>query len=453
MPSTRTSFFSRFRFRFKQARLLPLALMILFSVLAAEVSYRTAWAELAEHVYSDLWHRLSGVRHQPQHVALVVIDDQTLDRYRDDPLAFWTPYIAQGVSVLRQAGVSIVGLDFLYQISPTAWLNKMSLPGNEISRTYDIPFLNEIASGQLVMVGHKFSYKDQKSDEFLLPHSHYLLAIPDANLTNGIGLANLIADSDGTYRNFVTAQHLRETPEMQTQALPRLNFGALLAVRSTQQDPAAAHWQLGGRTIPHSDASISISYAGPPGTMPRISLSRLLQPNALQDPAVQALKGKVVIIGGEFNGMNDLQTTPYSMGLSGSSTKFMTGLEVQANIVETLLSGKQNQPLPTAVRLAYFALMISLAFLVYLRYTPWQGLLMLTGLSVVAAVLAYILFNRYILLPVANLQVGLLFGYVASYGKRLTSEERTRVRITKIFGRYVSTEVVDMLLRSKKCLT
>lgn len=448
MPSTRPNFLSRLSF--KQARLLPVVLIILFSVFAAEVSYRTGWAELAEHAYSDLWHRLSGVRHQPQHVALVVIDDQTLDRYRDDPLAFWTPYIAQSVSVLRQAGVSIVGLDFLYQISPTAWLNKMSLPGNEISRTYDIPFLNEIASGQLVMVGQKFNYKDQNNDEFLLPHSDYLLAIPDANLTNSIGLANLDPDSDGANRKFITAQHLRETPEMQAQALPRLNFGALLAVRATQQDPAAAHWKLGGRTIAHSDVPISISYAGPPRTMPHLSMGRLLQPNALQDPAVQALKGKVVIIGGEFNGMNDLHTTPYTTGLFGNSGNIMTGLEVQANIVETLLTGKQNQPLSTAARLAYFALMISLAFLIYQRYTPWQGLLMFAGLSAVAAVLAYLLFKQYILIPVANLQVGLLFGYVASYGKRLTSEERTRVRITKIFGRYVSTEVVDLLLRSKK---
>lgn len=448
MSATRPTFFSRFSF--KQARLLPVALMILFSVLAAEVSYRKAWAELVEHAYSDLWHRLSGVRHQPQHVVLVVMDDQTLDMYRDDPLAFWTPYIAQSVSVLRQAGASIVGLDFLYKISPTAWLNKMSLPGNEISRTYDTPFLNEIASGQLVMVGSKLSYKDQASDDFLLPHSDYLLAIPDANLTNGIGLADLVPDSDGTIRNFVTAQHLRETPEMQTQALPRLNFGALLAVRAKQQDPTAAHWQLGGHTIPRNDALISISFAGPPGTFPRIPLGRLLQVDALNAPEVQALKGKVVIIGGEFLGMNDWHSTPYTTNLFGSSGNLMTGPEIQATIVETLLSGKQNQAFPATARLAYFVLAIGLAVLVYQRSTPWHGLLLFLGLSALAAGSAYILFNQYILLPVANLQIGLLAGYVASYGKRLTSEERSRARVTKIFGRYVSTEVVDMLLRAKE---
>lgn len=437
------------RFGLKQPRLLlPTALIILFSVLAAEASYRSNWAELAEHAYSDLWHRLSGVRHKPQHVVLVVMDDQTLDMHTDDPIAFWTPYIAQGVAVLRQAGVKIAGLDFLYKISPTAWLNKMSLPGNDISRTYDLPFLNEIGSGQLVMVGSKLSGKDH--DDFLLPHSDYLLAIPDVNMTKGIGLADLITDNDGTIRSFVTAQHIRETPEMAGQALPRLNLGSLLAVRSTHQDPLAPNWQLGGRTIQSSDQLLNIGYAGPPKTFQRIPLGQLLQPDAGKNPDVLALKGKVVILGGEFLGMNDWHATPYSTQLFGGGGNLMTGPEVQANIVETLLSGIENKPLPAVLRLAYFLLAIGLAVLVYQRRTPWQGLVMFMAISAVAAAFSYALFQHYILVPVAHLQVGLLAGYVASYGKRLTSEERSRARVTQIFGRYVSTEVVDMLLRAKK---
>jgi len=426
-------------------RLLPAALIILFSVIAAEASYRMGWADLVEHAYSDLWHRQSGVRHVPQHVVLVVMDDQTLDLYNDDPLAFWTPHIAKGIAVLRAAGATIIGLDFLYKISPTAWLNKMSLPGNDISRTYDAPFLNEISSGQMVMVGSHLG-----AENFLLPHTDYLLAIPDANLSHGIGLADLMADNDGIIRNFVTAQRMQEPPPEEAQGLPRLNLGALLAVRATQQDPLANSWQLGGRAIQRSDQVLSIGYAGPPGTVPRISLGRLLQDGAGNDPEVQALKGKVVIIGGEFQGMNDWHSTPYTTKLFGGSGNLMTGPEVQANIVETLLSGKQNQPLPMAARLAYFVLAIGLAVLVYQRSTPWHGLLMFLGLSVLAALFAYLLFQQYILAPVASLQVGLLAGYVASYGKRLTSEERSRARVTQIFGRYVSTEVVDMLLRAKE---
>ena len=427
----------------KQPRLLlPSALIILFSLLAAEASYRMGWVDLVEHAYSDLWHRQSGVRHVPQHVVLVVLDDKTLDMYPDDPLIFWTPHIANGVEVLRKAGVSIIGLDILFKISPSAWLNKMSLPGNDISRIYDAPFLREIASGKMVMSGSNLG-----QGQFQLPFDDYYNFIPDGNLASGIGLTDFETDSDKVERSFVTAQRMKEAPPDVARSLPHLNFGALLAVRATQQDPMAASWQLGGRTVQRSDNLLVIGYAGPPGEFPRISLSELLQPDALKNPAVQALKGKVAIIGGEYIGSNDYHATPYSTGLSSS---LMSGPEIQANIAETLLSGKQNLPLPLAARLAYFVLAIGLAVLVYQRSTPWHGLLMFLGLSGLAAAFAYFLFNQYILVPVADLQVGLLVGYVASYGKRLTSEERSRARVTKIFGRYVSTEVVDMLLRAKE---
>ena len=440
--------FPRLNFLSQPRTLLPTLLIVLFSVIAAEASYRTGWADLVEHAYSDLWHRLSGERHTPQHVVLVVMDDQTLAQYSDDPLVFWTPHIAQAVAVLRQAGATIIGLDFLYAISPEAWLRKMSLPENDISRTYDIPFRNQIGSGQLVMVGSKLSGKEY--DDFLLPHTDYLLAIPDANLTSHIGLADLNPDNDGNVRSFVTAPHLREAPQMADQALPRLTLGTLLAVRASGQEPMAPAWQFGGRTLQRSDQALSIGYAGPPGTIPRISLGRLLAPDAAQDPSVRALKNKVVLIGGEFLGMNDWHATPYSSRLFGAGGKLMTGPELQANVVETLLSGKSNQPLPPAARLVYFLLAIGLAVGVYQRRTPWQGLLMFAAISGLAAAFAYALFNQYVLAPVAHLQVGLLAGYLGAYGKRLTAEERTRARVTQIFGRYVSTEVVELLLRSKK---
>jgi hypothetical protein len=41
-----------------------------------------------------------------------------------------------------------------------------------------------------------------------------------------------------------------------------------------------------------------------------VPISRLLAKDAGNDPAVQALRGKAVIIGGEFRGMNDIHFTP-----------------------------------------------------------------------------------------------------------------------------------------------
>jgi CHASE2 domain-containing sensor protein len=43
-----------------------------------------------------------------------------------------------------------------------------------------------------------------------------------------------------------------------------------------------------------------------------VSLSKVLADGAANDPSIKALRGKVVIIGGDFQGMNDVHTTPYS---------------------------------------------------------------------------------------------------------------------------------------------
>ena len=430
----------------RRSLLLALTILLLSSAVA-EVSFRAGWADLAENAYSDFWHRLGGVRHQPEHVALVVVDDQVLQEFSDDPLVFWTPYFAKANAILRQVGVKIVGLDFLFAISPEGWLRKMNLPESDLSRTYDIPFRNEISSGKLVMVGARLGGRDY--DDFLLPHHDYLLAIPDFDFAAGIGLADLLADSDGNVRAFITAPTIREAPQAVGQPLPRLTLGALLAVRATGLNPMATSWELGGRKIQRNDAAMHIGYTGPPGTISRISLSRLLAPDALKDPLVQSLKDKVVIIGGEFMGMNDLHATPYSSGMFGSSGNLMTGPEVQANIVETLLSGKSNQPLASPMRIAYFLLLLSMAVLIYQRLAPWRGLLAFAALFLVAAVFSYFMFSQYVLVPLANLQIGLIAGYIGVYGLRLTAEERARARVTQIFGRYVSDDVVEMLLKSK----
>jgi adenylate cyclase len=438
------------KLRHTRRQLLIAAFVAALGLLAGEGAFRAGWADLAENAYSDLWHRLAGVRHVPQHVVLVTLDDQALLEHADDPLAFWTPHIAQASRVLREAGASIVGLDFLFAISPESWLRKMNLPDSELSRTYDIPFRNEINAGKLVMVGSRLSDPARPADDFLLPHSDYLLAVADFDFTAAIGLADLPADSDGHLRNFIPAPLIREAADNAGQPLPRLSLGLLLAVRATGQNPAARQWRFGALDLHRGDTPLRIAYAGPPGAIPRISLSRLLAPGAAHDPAVQAVRGKVALIGGEFLGMNDLHSTPYSSGLFGNSGVLMTGPEVQANITETLLSGQFDLPVGTPWRLGYFALLIGVAALLFQRLAPWRGVVAIAGLSLLGGVISFGLFRHHLLLPLAHLQIGLLATYLGAYGLRLTGEERERARVTQIFGRYVSDDVVEMLLKSGK---
>ena len=100
-------------------------LALLVTVTVAGLGW-VGWLEGPENFYHDLWHRLAGVRYQPQHVALVVLDETTLKQY-PEPLACWTPHFARVIQVLRQVGAKIIGLDYIFQVSIAAWLKTFDL--------------------------------------------------------------------------------------------------------------------------------------------------------------------------------------------------------------------------------------------------------------------------------------------------------------------------------------
>ena len=119
-----------------------LHLFILLVLVGAAVQGMTwaGWLESPESIYSDLWHRLAGVRYKPEHVAIVTLDEPTLDEHPEEPLVCWTPHFARVIEVLRGAGARIMGLDYLYYVSIEDWLKKLNLPPNHPSLKYDAAF-------------------------------------------------------------------------------------------------------------------------------------------------------------------------------------------------------------------------------------------------------------------------------------------------------------------------
>ena len=99
----------------------------LLATTAAEGLYRSGVATRIEYLYTDLWHRLAGPREAPRHTALVMLDDPTLNERPDEPLAFWTPHFAKAVATLRQVGVKVVAIDFIFSGSPERWIEKLGL--------------------------------------------------------------------------------------------------------------------------------------------------------------------------------------------------------------------------------------------------------------------------------------------------------------------------------------
>ena len=379
----------------------------------------TLWPAFSalELAVGDLWPQLAGARDPARHVALVVVDETTLAAYKEDPLAFWTPKMGEASARLHALGARVVGLDMVFSLSPEQWLQRTG----GAQATYDAGFRQEIAQGRLIQVA---------ADGLrpLLPAADYLLAVPALDVAGHVGWADLQPDADGVVRRFNMAHAPRP-------GLPQWTFAALLARRA-------------GGELTAAQAAMHLPYLGPPGHFPRVSLANLLAPEALSRPEIQALHGRVVIIGAEYAGMNDVHATPYSGGFFGRGRGDMSGVEVHANIVEALLRERAVRPLPLWGAWTGLAVLMGVAVWGFqLLRLRWAGLLWL-GVSggILAAAYGLFLIDRVI--PAMAWLGGLAGVFLAVIGLRYALEERERARISGLFGRYVSPQVVAALIES-----
>ncbi len=404
-------------------------LVVVLLAAGAEWATRDAWLQGPENGYTDLWHQLAGRLYEPRHTAIVAIDDQTRLEHQDEPLVFWSPHFARVIQILREVGARVIGLDFLFSVSAESWLKKIKLPESQLSRTYDLAFREQLDAGKVILAGD-LAFDAQDKAKLLLPLPDYWASLPGK--LDDVGLVRFFNDPDGVVRRFAPVFPV-------SKRLGWVTFAELLAARAA------------GQEVPETFQPLkAIAFSGPPGTIPRVSFQRFLSPDAARDPQIQALKGKVVIVAYEPSGMQDNHQTPYARGFFNIPPRLMSGPEVHANIVETLLRGRFPRPLPALWRLLYMAAILALGVALFFRFAPLRGLALLGLLGLLLAVFSYLLFRRDWLLPTAAPQLALVLGYLAVLGLRLTGEERERARLRQIFGRYVSGEVMEKILASGK---
>lgn len=421
-------------------------ILAIAAIVLAEALTRGDMLAGGERLYGDLWFRLAGQRAPLERVALIKLDEASLADYPDEPLVFWGPRFAKASAVLRQVGASVIGFDILFSASPEQWLAKLGGLKASAARDFDQPFRLELASGKVLVAGM------QTPQETLLPAPDYLLALPDFDAARFVGAADLLPDSDGTLRNFYPSppleRALKEVPlGGDKDDLRLLSLPFLLAIHASQQSAAAEQWQFGGRTIRATDR-LTLAYAGPPGSVPALSLRELLKPNALNDPRVQALRGKVVIIGASYGGMNDAHLTPYGRGLFDAP--LMLGAEIQAQTVDALLTGRFIDPLPAGWSLLLAVLLVFPGAIWWQRKRPLTGGAILMLPILLAGLAGFVGFANHLQVPVAHLQLSAFLAYVGIYGWRFTHGEQERDRLRGIFSRYLEPKVVEALLNSEK---
>ncbi|MBK9595636.1 MAG: CHASE2 domain-containing protein [Rhodocyclales bacterium] len=377
-----------------------LILFALGAAVLAEGLFRSGALNPVDQRLQDAWFQWQGQRAMAQHVVIIAIDEETLAAYPDDPMVFWTDRLATVVGRLRAAGASVVGLDMLLSISPERWLGKLGGELQNAARDYDRPFREEVNSGRLVLVATRSGPGARESD-YLLPSPDYLLALPDFDIPGYIGLGDLLDEGDGVIRRYLVEPVRAAGVAPPARDVPVLGFPSLLAVRAAGLDVHAQQWALGGRKVSRGDTATPIPYLGPPGTFPRISLKQLLADEPLPEAVAASLRGKAVILGATAAGLNDEHFTPYATRFFSGRGALMTGVEVHANIAESLLSGERLRPMGDGLRAATLLLLAGLAAALFISLPAWQGGLLWLASAPLLALASFAAFRAGVLAPVA----------------------------------------------------
>ncbi len=202
---------------------------------------------------------------------------------------------------------------------------------------------------------------------------------------------------------------------------------------------AAAQLATGRRippgAFPESGDSAYIAYAGRALTLPHFPFSDVLNGRFPKD----AFRGKVVVVGASYAALQDIKAVPVSDAV-------MSGPEVQANAVATILGGFPLRTVPTWLEVLIAVLFAAAVPLLMLRAAFQVTLAAGVALLIAWPISAYLLFTADRIVPVVTPLGGLLVGAVGTIAVHAIGQAFERARTRDAFARFAPAAVVDQVL-------
>ena len=199
--------------------------------------------------------------------------------------------------------------------------------------------------------------------------------------------------------------------------------------------------RIGDRTVPTDEMGyMRINYLGPERTFPYVSLSDILK----EEFPKGTFRDKIVIVGATAIGIGDIRNTPFS-----SSGEY-PGLEIHATVMDNILQGDH-------ISKPKWATVFDLAAILVLGLITGFAIPRLSALKAIAATLlilaGYVAANRWLFvqegiwvnLVYPLLAVVLVYTSLTVY--HYLTEERERKKIRGAFSYYVSSSVVNEMLK------
>jgi adenylate cyclase len=361
------------------------------------LAYATQLLGRSELQTIDARFSVRGSEPPPAGVVLVNIDEATLQEFAHRHFDFPFPrrYDARVIDRLREAGAKTIAMDmqFTQETDPTDDDELIEAIGRAHGKTVLATTDVQPGGGSDVLGGDRLLHQ----------------------LGARAASARETLDTDGVIRRFPYAYN-------DLKSFPVVTY----EIATGHAVPAS---RFRGGTLP-------IDFVGPPGRVQSISYYEVLAGRF--PPGMFA--GKIAIVGASAPVLQDVHAT----ATTGTAT--MSGPEVWANAVATLLRGVPLGDAPGWLNVALIALLGAVVPLGSLRIRPRRSLLSAAALAVVFTIAVQVAFDSGLIVafvyPLLALALGTLGTLAVLY--MLTAIERERVRT--IFARFVPAGVVDEVL-------
>ena len=374
----------------------------------ATLGYALQLVSRLELASVDARFSIRGEAARPNDVVVVGIDDVTFDE-TGLRWPFARSVQAEVIDRLAAAGAKVIAEDIQYTEATEA-MPGCGTPCEQLAEDEDAALAESVwAAGQRnsKVVLSTTAVEADGSTNVLGGN----LRVLGARAANG----NYIPDSDGVIRRFP-----HQIAKLET-------FPVVAAER------ALGH-TLDPSTFP--EKRVWIDFAGPPGAVPFLSFSNVL--TGKFDPAV--VRGKTVVVGGTDPVLQDVHATATSGELP------MSGAEIQANAIHTVLQGFPLRSAPSWLNLLAIWILALTPPLLGLRLSSLLTFALSAVIGGLYAVVTQVAFEHGTVIafiyPLGALFVSMVGGLGAYY--MLAAFDRQRTRNT--FARFVPEDVVDQVL-------
>lgn len=423
--------------------------LVLFSLfITILLSFSSPVNNLKLNVVDQLYEIRGPVAIEDSSVVIVSISQQA-----DQEIPYKYPWPtnlhAKLVEHLNEAGAKVIGFDVIFD------------QRDNYSLTNDTLFAGAIKKYGNVILGGSIQHEKQNrgrgsssiSTTFVRPNE----VLQSAN-KNPVGIVRSTKDADAKIRQYILDMAYNDERYLSL-GLELLAFFNDMDKQNI--DKSAEKLTFGPYSIPlYSSNLMTINYFGGPGTFPRFSYETVIddstivlasedssfQINSFSDPRFGlkqsgVFEDKIVLIGATMPELNDLHSTPFA------DQNIMPGVEMHANAIQTILSGKYIYYVPPGINLLVLLGLIILAVLGVRNTSGFWGfaLYLIAGACVTAAVLGGFLWFRYVL-DFVSMMTALTVGYISMQSYEYVIEQREKRRIRGLFSSYVSPAVVEEMV-------